>query len=515
VIGIIFLLWFDGPPLVQLSLTQVLATFVAVMGLDILMGYCGQISLAHGAFLGVGAYAGAITLAHLHMPLGFAFPIGTLAAAIVGVVVGVPAVRLSGLYFAQITLLFALVVPELIIYFSSVTGGSNGLTVREFISLSPFELFLVYGVIAGGCALLVRLMVRSSLGRRWRAVRDNVAAAAGLGQRTSLTKLGAFAVGCGLGGLGGVMQAVTVGSLSPDSYPVWESIYLQAAQVIGGMTSMVGNLLGAFFVEVVAVYTGGSQVPPDFIFGAAFVVVLLVTPQGIGPLIAQGWDLVLGVPSLVQHGLASRRDAEIGGGVVAGSAVAAGAVAAGARAEGAVGFAPIASGSEPAPAASATVRVEPVKATNGSNGKAPHATPALEVSNLSAGYSGSEVVRAVDLEVGAGEVVGLVGPNGAGKSTGPAAHEGEPSCGYGHRGWRLRCCDWSAGPPTRRGLDALPDPGSAHAPARRDPLRRTTADAGPGPGPAHGPEAPAPRRAAARVGPIYPGLGLGRPAPDQ
>lgn len=388
VIGIMLLLWYDGPPLVQLSLTQVLSTFVAVMGLDILMGYCGQISLAHGAFLGVGAYASAIAIVHLHMPIGLAFPVGTLAAAVIGVVVGLPAVRLSGLYFAQITLMFALVVPELIVYFSSVTGGSNGLTVPQLNSFSPFEIFLLYGAITGGCALLVRVMVGSALGRRWRAVRDDAAAAASLGQRTSLTKLGAFAIGCGLAGLGGVMQAITVGSLSPESYPVWESIYLQAAQVIGGMTSMLGNLLGAFFVAVVPVYTGGSRVPPDFIFGAVFVVVLLVTPQGIGPLVARGWEVVLDLPATVQR-LRTSRPQRKGQEVTVQAALPA--------------------RDNPAPG-----RTEPSISMNGHS----HCSaPALAVYHLRAGYSGSEVLHGVDLEVGAGEVVGLVGPNGAGKST--------------------------------------------------------------------------------------------------
>lgn len=379
VIGLLFLLWFDGPTLVSLSLTQVLSTFIAVIGLDILMGYCGQISLAHGAFLGVGAYGSAIAVTHLGLPLALAFPVGMIVAAVVGMVVGLPAIRLSGLYFAQLTLLFALVVPELITYLSSLTGGSNGLAVPQF-SLSSFQLFLLYGAIALAVSIVVRFMVSSSLGRRWRALRDDPAAAAGVGQRVNLTKLGAFGIGCGLAGLGGVMQAIAVGNISPDSYPVWESIYLQAAQVVGGMTSLVGNLLGAFFVTTVPAYTGGSRVPPDLIFGALFVLVLLISPRGVGAFLTDGWNALWDLPERRRH-----RRAGAGTSDTAAAPVPARPAA------------PPARGAAPAPPTTTT--------------------PVLAVEGLRAGYAGGEVLHGVDLSVGAREVVAVVGPNGAGKTT--------------------------------------------------------------------------------------------------
>lgn len=398
IIVVLVLLWYDGPVLVSLSLTQVMAMFVAVVGLDILMGYCGQVSLAHGAFLGVGAYGSAIAIAHLHLPLALAFPIGTIVAALVGIIVGLPAIRLDGLYFAQLTLLFALVVPELITFFASVTGGTNGLSVPQFTSLTDFEQFLLYGAIAAVVAIIMKLMTGSAIGRRWRAVRDNPAAAAGLGQRVSLTKLGAFAIGCGLAGLGGVMQAVAVGSISPDSYPVWESIYLQAAQVVGGMTSLLGNLLGAFFVTVIPTYTSNTHIPPDLLFGAAFLLILLVSPQGIGQFVNDAWaDLWLLGARMMAKG--QRKSAG----------------------EPAFAVLPV---DDPEPVTPASANKSNLAGATGisaigqsEKASITPATPVLQVTGLRAGYGGGEVLHGIDLSVGTSEVVAVVGPNGAGKST--------------------------------------------------------------------------------------------------
>lgn len=441
VVATIFWLFRDGPLTVSLSMTQVLSMFVAVMGLDILMGYCGQVSLAQASFLGIGAYVAALTIAHLDVPWFLVFPFGIVGAAMVGILVGIPAIRLQGLYFAQLTLLFALALPEVILYFSSVTNGVDGLfvTVPQFSSLTRFEQFVLYGAIAGVAAAGVGVLRKSSVGRHWRAVRDNAESAAGLGQHVTLTKLGAFAVGCGLAGLGGVMQVLTVGSVSSASYPVWESIYLQAAQVIGGMTSMLGNLLGAFFVTLVPTYVGGTSIPSDFIFGVAFLAVLMLNPGGLSSIASSIWDGLWELPGRVRvrtsvsgtrrmiDGSSSKRrgsgrpfepvtpgmspklpcprlDASAGKPVSAEFEVA--------GVSGTLTSVP--STIECGTVHGAGSSVGPKTPSLGEN---PSRDTVLEVRGLRAGYRGSEVLHGVDLHVRRGEVVAVVGPNGAGKST--------------------------------------------------------------------------------------------------
>lgn len=368
VLAVMVLLWWVAPRLVQLALPNVVATYLAILGLDVLLGYCGQFSLAQGSFMAVGAYAGSLAIIHLGAPAWAALPLGALAGAVVGVVVGLPAIRLSGIYLGQVTLIFAFVVPELIYRFKGTTGGGTGLPLPPVGNLSGLRQYGLYLSIAAVVTAAVQILVRGRMGRRWRTVRDDQLAASGLGQRVTVTKLVAFAVGCGLAGLAGVMQGMTTAFISPDSFSVWTSVYLQAALVIGGLASITGNMLGALFAVVAPLYLQSAHIPPDFIFGSVFVVILLLVPGGlatVGPTVA-GMVMALRRSSEQRADSASNRVVDVER-----------------RAPGSV--------AEPA--------------------------ALLQLRGVSAGYRGGRALHEVDVDVMTGEIVGLVGPNGAGKST--------------------------------------------------------------------------------------------------
>ncbi len=417
VVAVMLALWWIGPPLISLSLPEVVASFLAVLGLDIMLGYCGQLNLAQGALVGVGAYCGALGVVHLGLPIWMQLPIAAGGGALAGVIVGLPAVRLSHLYYAQVTLLFAFVVPELIQFFGSYTGGSTGFNL-PLLKVTLFQQYLLYLLIAGIAVIGVKFALASRLGRHWRAIRDNEAVDRGLGQRTARIKLLAFAVGCGLAGLAGAMQALAIGTISPDAYPVWLSIYYQAALVVGGTTSLLGNLLGAFFVTVVPIYAGTASggLPPDLIFGVVFVLVMLVAPRGVGYLVSAIWRLLWEFPAHARDVLAQWRS---GTGVVL-QPVPVTEQPTWAAGDAAASAAPVPP--EPVTAAELTVGATSRVSQSAHHGEStdaasPPADAILRVEGLHAGYRGGEVLRSVELTVQTGSIVGVIGPNGAGKST--------------------------------------------------------------------------------------------------
>lgn len=395
-------MWWLAPDVVRFSLPMVVSTFVAVLGLDVLIGYCGQFSLAQGAFVGVGAYTSAIVVTHLSVPSLVTLPMGAVVGAVAGGILGIPAMRLTGLFLAQTTLIFAFVVPELVQRFSSVTGGANGLPLLTRAVPKGLDGYLVYLAIASACVVVTRALVQGGPGRRWRAVRDREFAARSLGQRTSVTKLGVFAFGCGLAGLAGAMNVVAASAVSPDSYSVWESIYLQTALIVGGMMSVIGNLLGAAFIVILPLYSSRASVPPDLIYGVVLIIVLRMAPRGLAGMAGTVARRIAALPTPL-------------------------------RSENV--FPPVTSGGEagvqimPQPAPEREGGERTPSDERGHRGRAPAAGAAprvappgsssllLDVRRVCAGYAGGVTINEVNLSVAAGEIVGVVGANGAGKST--------------------------------------------------------------------------------------------------
>jgi branched-chain amino acid transport system permease protein len=224
------------------------------LGLMLLVGFTGQISLGHAAFLAVGAYTEAL-LAAAGWPFWLSLPCAALLSAAVGIVVGLPALRLKGIYLAIATLAFGVIVEEIAARWESLTGGNSGLHVK------PIELFgarldgdadfyyLVLALTAVCCIALANLL-RSPTGRAFVAIRDSEISAACMGVNLARYKTLSFALSAALTGVGGALYAHKVSFISPEQFTLLVSIELVTLVILGGVGSLHGAVFGAAFIIV-------------------------------------------------------------------------------------------------------------------------------------------------------------------------------------------------------------------------------------------------------------------------
>jgi branched-chain amino acid transport system permease protein len=279
--------------------------FIAIVGLNLLTGYTGQISLGHGALMAIGGYTTAALVVHEHWRDVWTIPLAGLAAGIVGFLIGLPALRLSGLYLALATFAFAVAMPSLLKKFSGLTGGGQGLRLLEDAPLqvtglsgtvtifghsmtqNHFLYYLAWGIGLIGF-LVAWLLVRGRFGRTLRAVRDSEVAAASAGIGLARTKTLAFALSGVYAGVAGSLLAIQNEIVNPLSFTFLLSILILVGTVVGGLGSLPGMVLGAFFVEYLPdLSTRVSTAPgvPDFVYGAAIIVVMILLPTGAGGLL--------------------------------------------------------------------------------------------------------------------------------------------------------------------------------------------------------------------------------------
>lgn len=279
---------------------------LAALGLNILVGYCGQISLGTGAFMAVGAYAAYNLMARIDgMPLIVALLLGGLCATAVGVLFGIPSLRIKGLYLAVATLaaqFFAdwafLRIPAFTNNSSSGSVSVAGLSVAGIPISSPIQKYLFCLTFLVVFALLAKNLVRSHIGREWMAIRDMDVAAAVIGIRPIHAKLTAFAISSFIVGVAGALWGfVHLGSWEPAAFSIDRSFQLLFMVIIGGLGSVMGSFFGAAFIVVLPLLL--SQVPQwlgipistalashlEFmIFGALIVFFLVVEPHGLARL---------------------------------------------------------------------------------------------------------------------------------------------------------------------------------------------------------------------------------------
>jgi branched-chain amino acid transport system permease protein len=281
--------------------------FIALVGLGVLTGYSGQISLGHGAFMAIGGYATAILSVDHAVGDVWTIPIAGVIAGAAGLVVGLPALRLSGLYLALVTFGIAISFPQLLKKYEHFTGGTTGKILN--LPEPPFGLhtttndwlfYLTWGIalVLLACAWT---LLRTRPGRMWQAIRDSEIAAASSGVRIATYKTLAFGVSAFFAGVAGSLYAIASTYVSPETYPISLSIFLVVGLAVGGVGSLAGLMGGAALVYYLqnhadAVARWANDLPfqsvdpskpgiPSVIFGAVLIVVILVLPFGVGGLV--------------------------------------------------------------------------------------------------------------------------------------------------------------------------------------------------------------------------------------
>ncbi|MET7773586.1 branched-chain amino acid ABC transporter permease [Nocardia sp. NPDC005366] len=291
VVGIACYAPFELAPFRTFQLAMAMIYAIALLGLNLVVGHTGQISLGHGAFFALGAYTAAVLMDRWDTPYPATLPIAAAVTFVIGFALGIPVLRLRGLYLALVTLAIAIFTVPLLKRFDDITGGSMGLTLPKpkppaWTGLAEDQ-WLYFLALATTliCFLLVAGVLRSRVGRAVHAIRDNEIAAEVLGVRLAHYKTLAFAWSATLAGVAGCVYTWVIAYVSPDSFAVTLSITLLAGLVVGGLGTQWGPVLGGLFVMYVPNFAQDiNQAAPSVIFGLLIIAVMYLAPNGLAGL---------------------------------------------------------------------------------------------------------------------------------------------------------------------------------------------------------------------------------------
>ncbi len=283
---------FNSSAVLNGELTLVMVYAVAVLGLNLLVGYGGQISLGQGAFFAVGAYTAGALLAKTDLPWPLAVPAAAAVTFLLGLAFGVPALRLRGLYLALVTLALAVAVGPVIKRAEPLTGGVSGLAVPQppvpsWLAVDVDQwLYLLSLAVTAVMVLLAVNLTRGRLGRTLVAIRDGERSARTYGVDAARVKALLFAWSAAFAGVGGALFAYALGFIAPESFTLALSFTFLGAIVVGGLGSVAGGVLGALFVVFVPQYAGEvNQALTGVIYGSALIAVMYLLPGGAAGLL--------------------------------------------------------------------------------------------------------------------------------------------------------------------------------------------------------------------------------------
>ncbi len=270
------------------ELTMVMIYAIAVLGLNILTGYNGQISLGHGAFFAAGAYTAAILMHDYGVPYWATVPPAALICFVLGVLFGLPALRLEGPYLALVTLAMALATPQLLKYFDTWTGGVQGINLVK--PLPPTGLGIdrdrwLYLVVLVVLLLAMRVaanMLHGRTGRAFVAIRDHPIAAAAMGIDVARYKTLAFGTSTSLTGIAGALSAIVISFVAPESFSLFLSLSFLVGSAVGGIATISGAIVGGLFIEFVPNLANDiSDAAPWAIYGLAMLLLMYAMPRGV------------------------------------------------------------------------------------------------------------------------------------------------------------------------------------------------------------------------------------------
>ena len=236
-------------------LTMMGIAVISVHGLNILTGFCGQISIGHAGLMAVGGYTSAILCAKLGLPFWAALPCGALAAGIVGLIFGLPSLKIKGFYLIMATIAAHFIIIWTIIQLRSITGGADGLSVPKptiggIVLSSKTNYFYLVMALTCVATLLAKNIVRTRAGRAFIAIRDNDLAAEVMGISLWSYKLQAFFIGCVYAGVAGALLIHYFSFASTDQFPFFDSVWYLGMLIVGGMGSTTGAIFGAVSLKL-------------------------------------------------------------------------------------------------------------------------------------------------------------------------------------------------------------------------------------------------------------------------
>lgn len=270
--------------------TQVLIYAIAILGVNLLTGFNGQISLGHGAFFAIGAYTSAILMEQASAPYWSTIPAAAVVCFTIGYIFGRPALRLEGLYLALATFALALAVPQILKYhrFEGWTGGVQGVVLSK--PNAPFNLplgqdkwlyiyVLLHVIVLFVCAAS---LLRGRVGRAIRAIRDQPLAAETAGIDIARYKTTVFGISAMYTGIAGALSAIVVQFVAPDSFNLFLSIFLLVGAVVGGVSTIWGAFFGGAFILMMPSVTASiSKAAPGIIYAAILLLLMFRLPEGV------------------------------------------------------------------------------------------------------------------------------------------------------------------------------------------------------------------------------------------
>ncbi|KAF2956894.1 alpha/beta fold hydrolase [Marinitoga sp. 38H-ov] len=279
-IGLLIGILFISKPFILLIFSSILIFSISALGLNIISGYAGQISIGHGAFMAIGAYTTAYLSLNFNIPFLINLLIAILLSAILGLLIGLPALRLKGFYLAIATMAFGIAIEQLIGAIEPL-GGHIGIRNIQPLIKNDFGMYIINLLFYVILTYFISKIVNSPIGLKYKMVRESEVASKAYGVNISYIKLHAFVISAVLGGISGTLYAHTLGYISPTDFGLATSLNLLAMIIIGGMSTIHGGLIGAFIITGLPFIFSRSSIPMSLIFGTLLIIFVLFFPRGI------------------------------------------------------------------------------------------------------------------------------------------------------------------------------------------------------------------------------------------